>query len=284
MDCLEIGRQHGPGLSQPCQTHVAKLPATVCLTTGKYVRQRPLPPKKSGARTSDSMKEPQTGKETPMKEELILPAAFAFTVHAFLLFGLPGKAPVSLPSALESAPKEDEQKVALDPEDFASVADDPEERTVRRDDGGAPRGEDFTTFDPDKMYIETPRLPPISSGPRINTIPVTWQNPPADVGPAKVHVFRSDELDRVPRARLQPAPEYPADLRNRRQEGTVTVEFMVDTNGRVYNPVVLHVTAPGFEETTLRAVARWKFEPGTRHNRRVHFRMSVPVVFTLQSD
>lgn len=219
-----------------------------------------------------------------MKEELILPAAFAFTVHAFLLFGLPGKTPVSISSAIESALKKDRPEVEIDQEDFPPDAEDSGDRSARGDEGGPPRLLDVTTYHPGQMYIETPRLPPISAGPRINTIPVTWQNPPADVGPAKVHVFRSDELDRVPRARLQPAPEYPAELRNRRQEGTVTVEFMVDTNGRVFNAVVLRATAPGFEEATLRAVARWKFEPGTRNNRRVPFRMSVPVVFTLQSD
>jgi protein TonB len=36
-----------------------------------------------------------------------------------------------------------------------------------------------------------------------------------------------------------------------------------------------------FEEPTLRAVAKWQFEPGRRDGRIVKFRMTVPVLFNL---
>jgi protein TonB len=40
-------------------------------------------------------------------------------------------------------------------------------------------------------------------------------------------------------------------------------------------------SAQVFDEPTLRAVARWKFEPGRKDGRAVRFRMSVPVVFNV---
>ena len=65
---------------------------------------------------------------------------------------------------------------------------------------------------------------------------------------------------------------------------TVVVQFLVDEAGNGYDPMVLSATAPGFEDAVLRAVARWKFEPGTRNSRRVRFRMNVPVVFHVGAD
>jgi protein TonB len=59
------------------------------------------------------------------------------------------------------------------------------------------------------------------------------------------------------------------------------VEFVVDESGNVLNPRVVSSSDRAFEENTLRAVAKWKFEPGRRDGRTVRFRMSVPVVFKL---
>jgi outer membrane biosynthesis protein TonB len=37
----------------------------------------------------------------------------------------------------------------------------------------------------------------------------------------------------------------------------------------------------GFADAALRAVARWKFEPGLKNGRHVRFRMSVPIMFRI---
>jgi protein TonB len=39
-----------------------------------------------------------------------------------------------------------------------------------------------------------------------------------------------------------------------------------------------------FEEPTLRAIAKWRFEPGRRGGQIVRFRMQVPVVFKLDGN
>ena len=88
-------------------------------------------------------------------------------------------------------------------------------------------------------------------------------------------------LDHTPRARVQPAPLYPAALRASGTEGRVVVEFTVDTQGRVTSATVLNSTQREFEDETIRAVMKWRFEPGRRNGRAVPFRMTVPLEFRL---
>ncbi len=51
------------------------------------------------------------------------------------------------------------------------------------------------------------------------------------VGP--IGVPRAIDLDRVPRAVVQPSPDYPYSLKQEGLGGSVTVEFLVGTDGRV---------------------------------------------------
>ncbi|MBS0663516.1 MAG: energy transducer TonB [Verrucomicrobia bacterium] len=93
-----------------------------------------------------------------------------------------------------------------------------------------------------------------------------------------------DGLDRVPRTRLQASPVYPYEARKDGRGGEVIVAFTVDEQGRVVNPVVVRSTDPAFEGPTLRAVARWRFEPGRKNGRVVRFRLAVPVQFALNEN
>lgn len=86
-------------------------------------------------------------------------------------------------------------------------------------------------------------------------------------------------LDRVPRAMVQPSPDYPTALRHDGISGSVTVEFVVDTTGRVMRADAVKWTHREFVEPAVRAVLRWRFEPGTLDGRKVRFRMAVPIEF-----
>lgn len=91
-------------------------------------------------------------------------------------------------------------------------------------------------------------------------------------------------LDSPPRTRLQPSPLYPHQARRDGLRGEVIVEFLVDETGRVREPRVVRSNDRAFDEPTLRAVARWVFEPGRRHGRIVPFRMAVPVHFSVSDE
>ena len=90
-----------------------------------------------------------------------------------------------------------------------------------------------------------------------------------------------DGLDNTPRTRFQPAPHYPPSARSTGLTGEVLVEFTVDESGRVLDPHIVRSSDRMFEEPSLRAVAKWQFEPGRSGGRIVRFRMAVPVVFNL---
>jgi len=64
----------------------------------------------------------------------------------------------------------------------------------------------------------------------------------------------------------------------------VTVEFAVDTEGRVVRAEAVRYTHREFAEPAVRAVLKWRFEPGRRHGRVVPFRMAVPMEFGLAAD
>jgi protein TonB len=93
-------------------------------------------------------------------------------------------------------------------------------------------------------------------------------------------IFSAADLDQMPRPIFQPPPDYPAELRKRRTEGTVYVVFVVDKNGRVANPVVQSSPHPALESAALQAVRRWRFEPGRRRGQTVQFKMRVPISFS----
>lgn len=87
------------------------------------------------------------------------------------------------------------------------------------------------------------------------------------------------KLDRTPRALAQPSPDYPRMLQSIGVGGSVTVEFVVDTTGRVGSAEAVKWTHREFVDPAVRAVMRWRFEPGTVGGRKVRFRMAVPIEF-----
>lgn len=108
----------------------------------------------------------------------------------------------------------------------------------------------------------------LPSGP--GTDPNSWGRPAIpDVG----------KLDRVPRAVVQTSPTYPDTLRRDGIDGSVTVEFVVGIDGRVVKADAVKWSHREFVDPAVRAVLRWRFEPGTQGGRKVSFRMAIPIEF-----
>lgn len=76
-------------------------------------------------------------------------------------------------------------------------------------------------------------------------------------------------------------PEYPKQARREKREGTVTVEFVVETDGRVSRASVQKSTDEVFEAPALAAVSQWRFKPALEEGKAVPVGMTVPVVFDL---
>jgi protein TonB len=97
-------------------------------------------------------------------------------------------------------------------------------------------------------------------------------------------IFNPRDLSNTPRVTVTARPIYPVEARQSGRTGEVVVEFIVDVNGYVHAPTVVRSSDRIFDDAAVRAVARWKFEPGRRDGRAVRFRMALPIVFTLNGD
>ena len=96
-------------------------------------------------------------------------------------------------------------------------------------------------------------------------------------------VLDADQLDHPLVAVSRMPPLYPLQARRTNVEGWVEVSFLVDENGLVSDIRILQADPPGmFEESTRRAVANWRFQPGTVMGQPVRTRVTTTVRFELE--
>ena len=104
---------------------------------------------------------------------------------------------------------------------------------------------------------------------------------PSD-GDATTRRSEPGELAR-PRYASNPAPEYPASARRRREEGTVLLHVQVSAAGRAERVELARSCGhPALDEAALRAVRDWAFEPARIGPRAVACEIEVPVRFELR--
>jgi len=93
-------------------------------------------------------------------------------------------------------------------------------------------------------------------------------------------VFGLSNLDRRPAAQRLIRPRWPVDPRLTAQSAEVMVDFVVGSDGQVYNAVVANSTDKAFENSALEAVSQWVFSPGQVSGQAVNTHMQVPIVYT----
>ncbi len=217
-----------------------------------------------------------------MNTKYVLPVCFAAAAHGALLFGFTKnpRPPVTeietwIDIPFRHSPPPDEVEVTVtDTHEKSSVA--PERPVV-------PRSQEPLPIITDA--IPAAIAPPIT----VNVTERITRVIEPDGGilggtrtkPWAGGVLSREVLDNPPRTRFQAAPLYPPEARRGGMSGTVTVEFVVDESGVVVDPRVSSSSDRIFEEASLRAVSKWRFEPGRHHGRIVRFRMAVPLVFSL---
>ena len=217
-----------------------------------------------------------------MNSNYVIPVAVAAAFHGVLLFGIP-KSPPRLAAAQEVTKYVPFSIVEPEPEvvvttESGGEKSEPKEPVallpIVQPEPLAPVVDPVFPFTPPKIDPSAVR----SDGPIIPTN----LNPGGDASPGVgFGPVLPIDLDNSPRTRFQPAPHYPQSAKIAGLTGEVLVEFTVDENGRVLEPHVVRSSDRMFEEPSLRAVAKWQFEPGRSGGRIVRFRMAVPVVFNL---
>lgn len=83
-------------------------------------------------------------------------------------------------------------------------------------------------------------------------------------------------------AAIQSQIRYPEIARKAGVEGRVFVQFVVDEQGNVVDPVVTRGLGAGLDEEAIRAVSNAKFTPGKQRGQPVRVRMSLPITFRLR--
>lgn len=140
-----------------------------------------------------------------------------------------------------------------------------------------PRPSDFVQPLNFASLIEQPDFSKLN----VYAVPETIRTSGAKLAEQLGRIFSLSDLDRAPEPILQPAPMFPIAMRREAESATVSVEFIVDVNGRVLDPVVHESANSGFNDAALIGVSRWKFRPGIKAGRKVNTRMRVPIVFQI---
>lgn len=221
-----------------------------------------------------------------MDSRFVVPATIAAALHTFVLFGLtwPHEPPLGLRPTVEPMPDPAEP-----PYEWLEMNDPPsmDPQTLAPIDGST----DAPPQLPEPPAIDGPDSVPITPTPANNRpksvieavryTPPGYQDGMDRTCGCGVPIFSSDYLDYSPKARYQPAPLYPDSLRRLEIEGEVVVDFVVDEEGYVHDPQVVRSSDRRFDASTLRAVSKWRFEPGKRNGKIVRYRMQLPVAFKL---
>lgn len=76
--------------------------------------------------------------------------------------------------------------------------------------------------------------------------------------------------------------KYPLDAQRRSIQGKVIVQFVVNKEGMITNPKIVHSLDPSCDREVLRVIGKMpKWKPGKEHRKPVRVKYSLPVVFKL---
>jgi periplasmic protein TonB len=88
------------------------------------------------------------------------------------------------------------------------------------------------------------------------------------------------DYDSPPRLVKQTKPQYPQEAFIKKIEGTVLVEFLIDSSGRVVRARVIQ-SVPLLDAAALQTVYQWMFQPAVKHGRPVATIARAPVHFRI---
>ena len=116
------------------------------------------------------------------------------------------------------------------------------------------------------------------------------QAEPEITAPATRLLARGDDranvravIEAIPLYQVNPPPVYPVRARRRGHIGTVTLEVLVNSEGRVNGLRIFRSSGhSSLDRSALRSVKEWIFEPGKKGMKNVEMWVRVPVRFQLE--
>ncbi len=123
---------------------------------------------------------------------------------------------------------------------------------------------------PDSQYSASDTSPVSTTAPSTEIFTVVEQVPEFPGGMAALRQYLASTL------------HYPDEARQKRREGRVFVQFIIDADGSIQNPRVLKGIGSGCDEEALRVVSAMpKWNPGRQNSRPVNVQFNLPIQFSL---
>jgi TonB family protein len=95
-------------------------------------------------------------------------------------------------------------------------------------------------------------------------------------------VALTDEIT-PPRLSEVASPDYTAEAKKKRIEGTVTLAIVVDKKGDVVDAKVVKGLGYGLDENAILAVKEWKYKPAEKDGEAVAVKLEVEVEFYMRN-
>jgi periplasmic protein TonB len=219
-----------------------------------------------------------------MRRDLIVGLILSAVIHGGVLFGnklFPARSKVV--KVEEKAPAIQVMEMPKDLEPEPEKDTTPSDEPVKPMDFAPPMQTDVPQVVTDTSFVQRMQPPPPENvRPATGIIAIPENRDMSQFRGMKV--FNLADLDQQPQARYQGPPQYPFEMRRAGITGEVTVDFIVDPDGKVQNAYAVKSTQREFEAAAVTAVSKWQFKAGRKGGRTVPTHMQVPIVFTLNDE
>lgn len=217
-----------------------------------------------------------------MRRDLIIGVILSISLHGLLLGAFNRKAPPKAKVVEEEVKVVQMEMPEIEPEKEDIVEELAEEAPTNQ--LAPPMLADVPSVSVTAFTqpLQPPPLPGLTAAKGAIAIPVV--KPGTKLGQGMKDLFDVANLDQIPVARVQPAPNYPFEMKRAGISGTVTLEFIVDSKGDVVAVQIIRSSQREFEQPAIQAVQKWKFRPGRKGGRAVNTRCQIEIPFTLTDD
>lgn len=99
--------------------------------------------------------------------------------------------------------------------------------------------------------------------------------------PVPANAYRVGNGVSVPKLLHREDPEFSLESRSKHQQGTVILAVIIGEDGRVRNIRVVRPLGYGLDENAVKAVRKWRFQPGMKDGKPVAVMIEVEVSFHL---
>jgi TonB family protein len=110
-------------------------------------------------------------------------------------------------------------------------------------------------------------------------------SPPKGEVNTATEYYTLDEVDTSPRVIKPFPPQYPYDAKTNNIEGRILLKFVVDTDGKAWEPEVVEADPEDiFDQSALDAIVEYEFEPATKDGMPVPCMVRLPIQYMLDNS